>query len=237
MPKVRPMLRRLVVVLALVALPAVAEEPNLLPVPETMPGALPGAASRLILAERVYREATRMGDPVLLLSAIRLARGVTLRPAQSWARTGAGMGTGTGTGEAPAEAGSPGPESSAALTMLRGLAVDDPDLQDLVYDLDAQLPQGRLPVATVARAVLAAGAVDEWRVPLSGAVAAEIAAIGDAELVLGLTVTDEGGATVCARPATTDPALCRFTPARNGFFTVRISNAGAAAGGYLIVGN
>ena len=52
-----------------------------------------------------------------------------------------------------------------------------------------------------------------------------------------VSVTDEAGAVVCTRPPTLDPALCRFTPARNGFFTVHIQNEGVEAGGYLLVGN
>jgi hypothetical protein len=69
------MLRRLAILAVLAFSPAKAQEANL----STLPEAMPGAASQLVLAERVYREATRTGDPVLLLSAIRLARGVTQR--------------------------------------------------------------------------------------------------------------------------------------------------------------
>lgn len=222
--------RRLALTLALFPCIAAAQEPNLAPVADTVRG----AASQLVLAHQVYREAGRTGDPVLLLTAIRLARGVALRPAPGWERTT------TEEDEPPAgtEAhGPPDPADPAALAVLKGLVIDDPDLQDLVYDLDAQLPQGRLPVATVAAAGLSGGAADSWRLPLSGAVAAEIAVIGDGSTALSLTVTDEGGAVVCAVPATTDPALCRLTPARNGFFTVLVGNAGEDWNSYRLVGN
>ncbi|WP_333818257.1 hypothetical protein [Tabrizicola sp.] len=221
------MLRRLAVIMSLVLTPARAEEPNLAPDAE----AAPGAASQLVLAQRLFRRGSEAGDPVLLLAAIRLARGVTVRPAVGWERTAGGA------GETPQVDGPSDPGSAAALAMLQGLAVDDPDLQDLTYDLDAQLPQGRLPVATVAKSGLGGGAEEDWLLPLSGAVVAEIAVIGDGGSVLGLSVTDDSGAVVCARPATKDPALCRFTPARNGFFRVRVSNEGAEASGYLLVGN
>lgn len=225
MPR-RPVLI-LVLALALGLTSARAQEPYPTPGSETGPV----AASQLVLAERLFRMATRTGDPVLLLAAIRLARGVTQRPAVGWDRTTApeaGIPTGDGL---------PDPASAAALTMLQGLAADDPDLQDMVYDLDAQLPTGRLPVATVAISGLGGGAEEVWRVPLSGSVAAEIAVIGAPEISLGLTVTDDSGTVVCARPATTDPALCRFVPSRNGFFSVRVGNAGEASGGYRLIGN
>lgn len=222
------MLRRLVLFLLLGLPPAQAEEASLPLQPETATG----AASQLVLAHHLFRKATEMGDPVLLLAAIRLTRGVTIRPALGWERTRGGE------GEAPPVAGPTDPGSTAALAMLQGLAVDDPDLQDLVYDLDAQVPPHRLPVATVAKAGLGNGLADEWRLPLSGSVIAEIAVIGDGGAALGLSVTDEaGGDVVCARPPTLDPALCRFTPARNGFFTVTIVNAGAEWAGYQLLGN
>ena len=221
------MLRHLALILALGLSPALAEEANLSPQPETVPG----AASQMVLAQRLFLTATASGDPVLLLAAIRLARGVALRPAPGWERTT------TSEGEPLTTGGPPDPGSAAALAMLQGLAVDDLDLQDLVYDLDAQVPQGRLPVATVARSDLGGGGRDDWRLPLSGSVAAEIALIGDGGTALGMSVTDETGVVVCARPAMTDPALCRFTPARNGFFTIRVSNAGTGWNSYLLIGN
>jgi hypothetical protein len=216
--------------LAVCLSPAAAQEPNLAPVTE---GAA-GAATRLVLAQHAYAEAMTSGDPVMLLAAIRLARGVTTRPATAWERV---VGADPPADQPAGRAGPPDPGGPAALTILQGLAGDDPNLQDLVYDLDAQLPHARLQVATLATATVGGGGQDDWRLPLSGAVPAEIALIGDADGPLGLTVRDEGGAVVCAHPPSTDPALCRLTPARNGFFTVEVANPGAVANSYQLVGN
>lgn len=208
--------------------PALAETPNLSPERT----ATSVAASQLILAHRSYRLAVETGDPVLLLAAIRLARGVNLRPALAWERAV--------TGEDPppsGQEGPPDPASPEALAMLQGLAVDDPDLLDLAYDIGAQVPHGRLPVASVARSGLDGRAGEDWRLPLSGAVGVELALIGDGQSALGLTITDDTGALICIRPPTPEPGLCGFTPARNGFFTVHVSNAGAVRSGYLLVGN
>jgi hypothetical protein len=214
-------------VLALALAPADAEEANL----SSQPEGAPGTASQLVLAQRLFRQASEGGDPVLLLAAIRLARGVALRPALGWERTT------VDDGKPPTSDGPPDPSSPAVLAMLQGMAVDDPNLQDLVYDLDAQVPQGRLPIATVARSDLSGGAKEDWRLPLSGSVAVEIALIGDGGTALGLSVTDDTGATVCTRPPALDPALCRFTPASNGFFIVQVVNAGAGRNSYQLVGN
>lgn len=207
-----------------------ADVPNLAPEPQ----AISGAATQLVLAQRVYRQAEASGDPLLLLAAIRLARGVATRPAPGWVRTGGGD---TAPIPGPERSGPSNPGSEAAVDALLGLAADDPTLQDLAYDLEAQLPHGRRPVATVAPGGLAAGALDTWRVPLSGAVAAEVALLGDGGGPLGLTVTDDVGLVICTRPPAIDPALCRFTPARNGFFTVQVTNAGPEWNSYQLVGN
>lgn len=210
--------------------PALADVPNLASdSPATM-----GAAAQLVLAQRVYRQAEATGDPVLLLAAIRLARGVTTRPAPGWQRAGE---TEAPPVPGPERVGPPNPGGEAAFAVLQGLAVDDPDLQDLAFDLTAQMPQTRKPVAAVASGGLGAGRQDNWRLPLSGAAAAEIALLGDGSGPLGLAVTDDTGAVICTHPPSPDPALCRFTPARNGFFSVQVTNAGAEWNSYQLVGN
>ncbi|MFN7001778.1 MAG: hypothetical protein ACK4ST_17400, partial [Elioraea tepidiphila] len=165
---------------------------------------------------------------------IRLARGVTLRPATGWERVA--------TTEIPPDApqgapAAPDPGGEAALTIVRNLAGEDPDLRDLVYDLDAQLPRAAPHTAVEVRADLAPGQTDSWRLPLFGEVAAEIALIGDGDGALSLTIADEDGATVCVYPPSHEPLLCRLTPARNGFFTVTIRNAGDTVNSYRLVGN
>jgi hypothetical protein len=221
---IRPLL-----LLVLLASPACAQAPNL----STDPQGTHGSAAQLVLAQRAYDAALATGDILPLLTAIRLARAVTLRPATGWKKSM--------TGEAPADAAqgrtaAPDPAGEVALTIARNLAGEIPDLQDLVFDLDAQMPRGRTRTAVEARADLAPGQTDDWRLPLFGEVAAEIALIGDGDGPLLMTVRDEGGATVCAQPATAEPVLCRLTPARNGFFTVTIANPGATVNSYRLIG-
>lgn len=221
----------LLALLAALALPALAQDgPNL----SASPRGSPGSAAQLILAQRTYAAAIASGDVLQLLTAIHLARAVTLRPAPGWTRTTTGEG---GKDAPPGATQAPDPAGPTALTIARNLAGDDPDLQDLVWDLDAQLPGTRALTAVEMRADLAPGQGDDWRLPLFGEVPAEIGLIGDGDGPLSLTIRDEGGATVCARPASTDPALCRLTPARNGFFTVSIANPGAMVNSYRLIGN
>ena len=224
------MIRQLALILALFAVPARAETPNLSAAPE---GA-PGSAAQLVWAQRAYATALATGEVLPLLTAIHLARAVTLRPASGWEKTT------TGKAAADAPPGVPAaldPAGGAALTIARNLAGEDPDLQDLVFDLDAQVPRGRTRTAIEGRSDLAPGQTDDWRLPLFGEVAAEIALIGDGDAPLQMTVRDDAGATVCAHPASPDPALCRLTPARNGFFVVSVTNLGGAVNSYRLIGN
>lgn len=214
----------------LASTPALAEAPNL----SAAPSGSPGTAQRLVLAQRSWAQALTTGEVLPMLVAIRLARSVTLRPALSWARST----TGEPIPNAPTgRDAAPDPASAAALAIVRNLAGDDPGLQDLVYDLDAQLPRSRSETATEAKADLGPGQTDSWRLPLFGEVMAELALIGDGDTPLSLTLQDEAGNLVCATPASTDPALCRLTPARNGFFTATILNPGAKVNSYRLIGN
>ena len=216
--------------IACLAAPVRAEEANL----SADPKGPPGSAAQLILAQRAYAAAMTTGEVLPLLAAIHLARAVTLRPATGWEKTT----TGEALADAPSgRAGVPDPAGPAALTIAQNLAGENPDLQDLVFDLDAQVPRGKARTAIEARSDLAPGQTDDWRLPLFGEVAAELALIGDGDGPLGLTVRDESGATVCAVPATTGPVLCGFTPARNGFFVVSVTNTGRTVNSYRLIGN
>lgn len=226
------MLLRSLLIFAFCLAPVWAEEPNVVAEAEGSHG----AAARLVLAERTYRKAIDLDDPVLLLAAIHLARGVVTRPATAWQKTTSGPDEAP-EADAEAQAALVDLAGPAAIEVLQGLAVDDPNLQELVSDLDAQVPAGRLPVATIAAASISGGAIDAWTLPLSGAVPAELGLIGDGSTRLDLRITDETGAVLCAMPAVADAALCRFTPARNGFFTVQVSNGGSLWNRYRLVGN
>jgi hypothetical protein len=192
-----------------------------------------GPVARVVLAQRNYEAAIEHGDALLLVGAIRLARSVTLRPATGWTKATSGAAD----KEQPAgRTAAPDPASPEALNIAQALAGEDPTLQDLVYDIDAQLPLGRHATVTEAQSELAGGQSDVWRIALPGDVPAELGLIGDGDTALSLTVADESGTSVCAVPAQADPALCRFTPARNGFFSVTVANDGSARNSYRLIG-
>lgn len=194
----------------------------------------PGPVARLVLAQETYIKAMATGDAVMLVASIRLARGVTLRPSPGWSLTTSGKATKA----APdVRASPPDPASEQVIAIAQALAGEDPSLQDLVYDLDAQLPHHRVTTALAASSDLDPGMTDSWRMAFSGQVPAELGLIGDGDAPLAFTVTDEAGGIVCTRAPAPDPALCRFTPARNGFFTVTVRNSGEVRNSYRLIGS
>lgn len=228
----RRLVRSLLIPFALAAAPAPAraDEANL---SKAANDSL-GAVSRLIVAQRGYEMALKSGDAILLLVSIRLARGVVLRSPVAWDRQTEGEAP---TDQPKGKDAAPDPASSAALVIVQNFAGDDPDLQDLVYDLDAQLPHSRKETAVAIAADLGVGQIDHWRMPLFGEVPAEIGLIGDGDGPLSLTILDDAGLPVCRVPESPDPGFCAFTPARNGFFTVTVENLGNAENRYRLLGN
>lgn len=224
------MLSRSFLLFACLTAPLHAQEANL----SADPQGAPGSVAQLILAQRAYQAALTQGEALALLAAIRLARGVTQRPATGWTLTTDGK---PAPDAPPGQPAAPDPAGEDAMAIARNLAGEDPDLQDLVYALDAQLPDAHQDTAVVATSDLGPGQTDTWTLPLFGEVTAEIGLVGDGDGPLGLTVTGESGAVVCTRPAGTGPALCSLTPARNGFFTVTVANAGGMVNSYRLLGN
>lgn len=220
----------LALLLALSPTAAGAEDANL----TTNATGAAGSATRLVLAQKAYEQALESGDAILLLAAIRLARGVSIRAPTAWERTSSGE---RSADESRGHTAADDPASDQAIQIVQSLAGEDPDLQDLVYDLDAQLPHADHDTAIVALSDLGGGQSDSWRMPLSGSVLSETGLIGDGDSPLTLTVTDEAGNTVCTLPPGLAPALCRFTPARNGFFSVIVQNTGAVENSYRLIGN
>lgn len=226
-------MRRAALALLLSALPAAAEGPNLAPAAAV---AAPGPVRQLALAQELHDLGLAQEDAVLLLAAARLARGAELRPATGWAHEGAG----TPAPKAPAAPGLPrDPAAPEALALALMMAEGSPALADVAADAAAALERpvpGRGHVSAAAM-VLPGGKADRWRIAFNGGLPAEIALAGDGSGNLDLTVTDETGAGVCREDSPRDRAFCAFTPARNGFFTVTVTNRAGEANRYRLVTN
>ena len=198
----------------------------------------PGSVRQLYLAQQVYDLGLAGEDAVMLLAAVRLARGASLRAATGWERTGPAIVVDSAL--AAPDTGLPrDPASGAALALALLMAEGDPALADLAADIEADLNRGILGEGQVSSATsrLGSGETDEWRIAFNGQLPAEIAMIGDGSGNLDMTVSDEAGEVICRENGPSDRAYCGFVPLQNGFFIVTITNPGPDDSRYRLLTN
>ena len=190
-----------------------------------------GPVRQLVLAHDLYDLALERDDAGLVLAAIALAHAADLRPATGWVHEGAG----TPAEPAPSGPGLPhDPRSPEALALAEMMAEGTPDMADLAADMSVPAVRAQGFLSTMAMSLPAAGA-DSWRIAFNGQLPAEIAVLGDAA-AFDLLVQDDTGATVC-RDMATRRAYCGFTPKRNSFYIITVTNAGQAGAGYSLLTN
>jgi hypothetical protein len=234
-----PRLPALLLPAFLLTLPANAQEagPNLSGAALAEP-ASPGPVRTLVLAWDLHAEGLRREDPMLVLTAIRLARTSSPRTATGWISEVASAEA------APSDAATvPGlprdPASPEAATLAALMAEGNPDLADLTEEVLGSLSrgrpgEGRLPTVT---GRIDPGGRDVYRIPFNGELPAEVALIGDGTGNLDLTVTDETGHRICAETGPSDRAYCGFVPLWNGWFDVTVTNPGTAPATYRLSTN
>lgn len=210
---------RLTLALLLMASPLGAET-NLDP---TAP-AEPGAVALYLQAQSLHHLGQAAKDPLLVLTAAHILQGLTL----------------TETARAP----DPAPETTTALTALDPAAVLDTarsldagamftDLIDMVARQTGPSPKSLRATA----ATLDQGATQTWTLSFFGGAYAELAILGDGTGPLDLMVTDASGSLICQDNGSGISALCGFTPAQNGSFTVTVTNPGTTTGAYMLLTN
>lgn len=194
-----------------------------------------GTVGRLVLAWDVYAEGLRREDPVLVMTGIRMARGIGQRAATGWG----GDPLDPPDGEAAPAPGLPqDPASDAALALALIMAEGDPDLADLAEEIAGDVARSTpVDLVTSGMATLEPGKSDSYQIAFNGQVPAEVAVIGEGPSPLQLRVEGPEQEPLCQRQAKATPAYCAFIPARNEYFTVTITNLGLAPANYRLVTN
>ena len=203
-----------------------------------------GGVAMLALAQDLYGLGLAQKDALTVLAAARLAGSVEVRMIArhrvTEAAAGAVGGGAVGGGTVSGGGGSGGAlpmGADAMLAVARGLAGEDETIGGLIEAAAAARVFGQAELAQATAAQLAAGGVDQWRIPLFGGAYAEIAVLGNGTGNLDVAVTDENGHAVCLDVGWTDRIYCDFTPAENGYFTVRVENLGASDNRYRLLTN
>jgi hypothetical protein len=207
-----------------------APAPNLAPGGD---GGTPGGVAQIALAHRLYAQGIARRDAVDAMAAARLAREVKLSALADSAKTEPVEGLPSD----PGAPGAPGPVTiPGMLAAARALSGNDDLLLALLDRIEAEAPDGRI-TAAMAERPLAGGHRDVWAIPFFGGARAELAVIGDGDGNLDLAITDDAGNPVCLASGPDDIAYCDWVPARNGDFTITITNLGTVENTYQILRN
>lgn len=196
--------------LILSALPALAADPAPLKQAE---------ASRVLYDTGV---ATR--DPLLVLAAAKLRRGLGLSPTDRMA-----------------EDGTPGDgalDADAMLATARDLATGDDMMLGLIDDVASENTKGVVSGPVYNNARIGGGQTDTYRaVPFEGGTYAEIYVEAKGSNDLNLKVTDDQGRLVCSDTDASAIAYCGWSPRSTGDFTIAVQNASGGSADYALITN
>ncbi len=186
----------------------------------------PGAVALYLQARSLHDLGQAQKDPLLVLTAAHILRGLTL----------------TDTARTPDP--DPAPETAATLMPLDPATVLDTartldagamftDLIDMIARQTGPPPKSLNATA----ATLDPAQSQTWTLSFFGGAYAELAILGNGASAVDLRVTDDTGQVICQDKGSSDTALCGFTPAENGSFTLTVTNPGTVAGSYILLTN
>ena len=185
--------------------------------------AQPGAVALYLQAMSLYGLGQQAKDPLIVLTAARLLRGLSL--------------TDTARTPDPASPAIPltAPNPRTMLNRASGLDAGQ-NYPDLIDSVATEIPtQPKALRATAAS--LAAGASQTWALSFFGGTYAELAILGTGTGNLDLLVSDDQGHAICVDKGSADTALCGFTLRDNGDVTVTVTNAGTDFDSYMLLTN
>lgn len=195
----------------------------------------PGATARLVLAADLHAVGLAQKDPLTILTAARLAMGVSTREVARDRE-----------GDVPLQPAPPPTEgvvdTATMLSDATALAGEDEVLLTLIERTGAEAialggPQGQVAPVAVTHATLTPGAAETWRIPFYGGSYAEVAILAVPSTALRMAVSDAEGARICADAGASARGYCGFVPAENGYFLVTVSNPGSGDAAYDLLTN
>jgi hypothetical protein len=206
-----PMRRLLAVCLMSVALPAWAEGPSPVKVAE--------------LSARLYAAGMAAGDPLLVLSAAKLRKG--LAPvAGDRAAVGGVAGSGAPLGW------------EEMLASAADLATGDEVVLGLIEDASVEMSKGVASGPVYNIGSLGNGKGDTYPpIEFRGGEYAEVYVEAKAATNLNLAIYDDKGRLVCSDTDISHIAYCGWTPASAGTFTLKVDNKGPSAADYALMTN
>ena len=217
---------RLILALVLTTTPAWTEVTTTL---DPTAAANPGAVALYLQANALYALGQTAQDPLTVLTAARLLRGLTLTDTAL-----------TDTARTP----DPAPKAATPLTPLDPQTLLNTartlDVGQNYTDLTEQVATETQPKPQALRATaatLAPTATQTWTLSFFGGTYAELAILGAGKGNLDLLVTDATGNQICLDKGSADTALCGFTLRDNGNVIVTVTNTGVTQDSYTLLTN
>ena len=210
---------RLTLALLLLTTPALAETAL-----DAKALAEPGAVALYLQASQLYTLGQQAKDPLTVIAAAQLLRGLTL--------------TDTARVQDPApNAPTPLAQLDQAKLIQTARTLDaGENYSDLIEQVASDLPPKTKALAATA-STLAAAATETWTLSFYGGTYAELAILGDGKSNLDLSVSDANGTPICLDLGSADAALCGFTLRDNGAVKVTVTNAGDRPDTYILLTN
>ncbi|MEP2530335.1 hypothetical protein [Shimia sp.] len=187
--------------------------------------AQPSPISALRLSAELFAMGQTQQDPLLVLTAAKLRKSVSLSPTDR-APTGGQVETGTTL------------EWQTMLETAAALAAADDALLGLIEDVRFETSKGVSDGPVYSVAIIGAGGTDEYEsLPFTGGDYAEIYVEGKGNTDLNLYVYDAQGRLVCSDTDISDIAYCGWRPATTSGFRIEVRNKGDANNQYALITN
>ncbi|MCR8724195.1 hypothetical protein [Frigidibacter sp. ROC022] len=194
--------------------------------------ALPAAAGdgslrQLDLSAQLYARGIADGDPLLVLAAAKLRKGLSFTPAPRDTKTPA------------ADAAAPAPITwDEMLDSARELAAGDPALLGLIEDVAAESAKGVTTGQVYSISRIDDGGEDVYdNLPFAAGEYAEVYVESADGSDLNLYVYDAAGRLVCSDTDISAISYCGWRPSEGGAFTIRVENRGQGDAGYSLMTN
>ncbi len=192
----------------------------------TAPTASSTAVETLQTAADLVRYGDANKDALALITAARIMKQVGFGPSKAVVVTSS-----KADGTKPDKA-----SVDAVLARARQYAGDRKDLLALADDVVKMSPRGSVNGHGRITTIVGRGMTDVYQITYKGGERAGVLAVGDGDSDLDMYVYDENGNLICKDDDLTDRMVCRWSPAWQGQFTIKIKNLGMA-NQYTLINN
>ncbi len=189
---------------------------------------------QLSLAAQLAKYGYDSSDPLALITAARIMKGVSVSEAQLDKST-----SGEG-GEQDEKTGSNDMSVDGLLAKAAKLAGEDEAMQRMIAEVAApaqSLSKGDVDGPGCGTTRVNSNSTDRYSITFQGGRSAVVGISGDGDTDLDLSVFDENGNSICTSSGYSDDEACDWNPRSTGAFRIEVKNLGNVYNEYLFCTN